>query len=381
MIYTGKHNAGCSEFWDSLRFFNIIMHAQRKNYMEVFHSLKEVITGKPAIKGAIFLKEDSDAEMQLEKMQELLEIADAKTKKQIEDDIRILKYGIEGEKQIAYELKASFYPMIVLHDLHLEFEGITAQIDYIIFTKKLALVIECKNLYGNIEINNKGDFIRTSKKECIYSPITQNKRHLEILKQIKLSQKGFIMKMVANASFNDLYKTVVVLANPKTIMNDKYAKKEIKSQIIRCDQLIEYIKRLDRESKLDKSSDEEMMHWAESILKYHTPNTVDYTAKYGINISDSEQKIVDTVIPSSSSNTERKLEDMSIFQEIRAFRTKVYHEENLGAAYLVFNDKVIEQIVSIMPKSIEELKMVKGLGEVKCQKYGDEIIKICGKYR
>lgn len=38
--------------------------------MEVFDILKEVITGKSAIKGAIFLKEDSDAENQLEKMQE-----------------------------------------------------------------------------------------------------------------------------------------------------------------------------------------------------------------------------------------------------------------------------------------------------------------------
>lgn len=42
---------------------------------------------------------------------------------------------------------------------------------------------------------------------------------------------------------------------------------------------------------------------------------------------------------------------------------------------------MIDQIIDIMPKSIEELKKVKGLGEVKCQKYGNEIIKICDRYR
>ncbi len=349
--------------------------------MPILDTIKETITGKPAIKGAIFLKEDSDAEKQLEKMQELLEVADEKTKKQIEEDIRYLKYGIEGEKQIAYELKTAFYPMVVLHDLHLEFGDITAQIDYIIFTRKLALVIECKNLYGNIEINNKGDFIRSGKKECIYSPITQNKRHLEVLKQIRMSNRGLIGKMATKAFFDDTYKSVVVLANPKTILNDKYAKKEIKNQVIRCDQLVEYIKRLDKESKEYRSSDEEMIHWAERILKYHTPNAVDYTAKYGIDILKNKKEADEPAITATNHSVEMKLEDMPIYQELKAYRLRMYHEESLGAAYLVFNDRVIDQIVSIMPINMEELKTVKGLGEVKCQKYGDEIIRICDRYR
>ncbi len=81
-------------------------------------------------------------------------------------------------------------------DLHYEFEGLTAQIDYLIITRKRIFVVECKNLFGNIEINNSGDFIRTMefnrkyKKEGIYSPITQNKRHLDLLKQIRRESKG-----------------------------------------------------------------------------------------------------------------------------------------------------------------------------------------------
>jgi len=81
--------------------------------------------------------------------------------------------------------------MFLLHDLYLEFEGLTAQIDYLIITRKHQFVIECKNLYGNIEINSAGGFTRMvsygrrTKKKGIYSPITQNRRHLELIKQIR----------------------------------------------------------------------------------------------------------------------------------------------------------------------------------------------------
>lgn len=53
-------------------------------------------------------------------------------------------------------------PMLVLHNLFLEVDGLTAQIDYLIITKKLTIILECKNLIGNIEVNSKGEFIRTS---------------------------------------------------------------------------------------------------------------------------------------------------------------------------------------------------------------------------
>ena len=85
--------------------------------------------------------------------------------------------------------------MYILHDIYLEYGDVSAQIDYIVVTRKLIFIIECKNLYGNIEINSNGDFIRTmeygrrTKKEGIYSPITQNKRHLELIKSIKVDSR------------------------------------------------------------------------------------------------------------------------------------------------------------------------------------------------
>lgn len=53
-----------------------------------------------------------------------------------------------------FELKNSHMPMYILHDIFFEENGLTTQIDYIVITRKVILIIECKNLYGNITVNN-----------------------------------------------------------------------------------------------------------------------------------------------------------------------------------------------------------------------------------
>ncbi len=60
------------------------------------------------------------------------------------------------------ELKNAYIPMIVLHDLHIEHNGLSSQIDYLVITQKVNLVIEGKNLVGNIEVTKNGEFIRTT---------------------------------------------------------------------------------------------------------------------------------------------------------------------------------------------------------------------------
>ena len=97
----------------------------------------------------------------------------------------ITKAGIDGEKKVLYELKNSNMDLVVLQDICIRAkDGREAQIDFVIVTSKLMILLECKNLVGNIEIDSKGNFIRTIQygkrywKEGIYSPITQNERHM-----------------------------------------------------------------------------------------------------------------------------------------------------------------------------------------------------------
>lgn len=236
--------------------------------------------------GPVFLKENSEASVFIEKMQILLEKAEGECKKEIDKQLKIASYGLAGEEIIAFELKNSGLDMFILHDIYLEYEDLSAQIDYLIVAPKNIYVIECKNLIGNIEIDNRGGFIRSynlsGKKitEGIYSPITQNERHLNVIKAIRKNEKNALLKIFFEKNFDNTYKSIVCLANPKTILNDKYAKKEVKDKVVRADQLIGCIKRMEQESKNEKSSEKSMRKLAEFFLHSAIPNKSDYTKKY-----------------------------------------------------------------------------------------------------
>lgn len=187
------------------------------------------------IKEPIFLKESNSLQLHLEQLEKLLPAASPSTVSRIQQDIRLTKAGIVGENNIRYELNNSHMPMIVLHDLCLERGDLSAQIDYLIITRKRHFIVECKNLIGDIQVTNTGDFVRTigDKKEGIYSPITQNQRHLELLKQIRKDTKTNILSQgLFEKYFYNAYRSVVVQANPKSVLNIKYAPKELKQQVV-----------------------------------------------------------------------------------------------------------------------------------------------------
>lgn len=106
-------------------------------------------------------------------------------------------------------------------------------------------------------------------KEGIYSPITQNQRHLELLRQLRRQAKGNILtQAIFNQYFHKNYRSVVVLANPKTVFNACYAKKEIKQQVIRADQLIEHIKKINAEAGANAMSERQIEDLAQFFWAY-----------------------------------------------------------------------------------------------------------------
>ncbi len=341
------------------------------------------------LKEPVFLKESSNAQEQLEKLKELEPLLNPEGQALIRQDIKCLEYGIAGEKNIAFELKNSHMPMYILHDLYLEDGELSAQIDYLVFTKKISFVIECKNLIGDVEINSSGDFIRTTefggrkKKEGIYSPITQNQRHLELMKKIKVDHKSNILtKFIVGRFFEDSYKSVVVLANPKTVLNAKYAKKEVKEKVIRADQLVKHIKEKYDQSNAGIISEERLQEWAMSYLYLHKDVKRDYTERYEqykVEVFKSEiSKIAD---PSKEekigSKTEAMVpvEDTVIFKELKAYRLSKSREEKMKP-YFIYSDQQLKDLISKMPKSMKELQAVAGFGEIKAKKYGDDILRI-----
>lgn len=373
------------------------------------------------MKEPVFLKDGSDLCEQLEKLKTLEPELDENGQEKLRQDMKCLEYGIQGENTIAYELKNSHMPMYILHDIYLEDGELSAQIDYLVITRKLCFALECKNLYGDIEINSSGDFIRTieiggrKKKEGIYSPVTQNQRHLELIKKIKTErQKNLLKRMMVEKYFNDFYRSVVVLANPKTVLNARYAKKEIKENVIRADQLIAYIKEQCRNSKESENSDEQMLTWAQSFLDLHKETEKDYTARYqkyrkqadepveAIRECDSDggengeegkekcrdmeedntgslQQVIKAVLEEDKKK-EDKTADTALFQELRTYRLKKSREEGIKP-YFLYNDSQMKDLMTKMPESTEEMLTVSGFGPVKTEKYGADILQILSKYR
>jgi predicted RNA-binding Zn-ribbon protein involved in translation (DUF1610 family) len=247
----------------------------------------------------VILKESSDANCQLEALMSLKGTLEPSMENCLEQDIRSLEAGIAGENRILYELKNSHLPLVVLHDLKLVHNGLTAQIDFLIITQQRRFILECKNLYGDISIDHDGNFIRTmtyghkKRKEGIYSPITQNQRHLNLIKALLHDSRGTLMNLFLDGDFEDLYRSFVVLANPKTILYDRYAKKETRQKIIRVDQLIEKIKEVNDEkgNGRDKISWKRALEKGEWFLAQHQEDAgCDFVSKYRKSIVAADAK-------------------------------------------------------------------------------------------
>lgn len=333
--------------------------------------------------GPVFLKEDNNMDEIISRLEELKQKAVDEIKNEIEKQLTIVKYGAFGENTIAFELKNSGIDMYILHDLYLEYGDLSAQIDYMIITRKRTYVIECKNLIGDIEVNSNGDFIRSyvvngkKIKEGFYSPITQNARHLNVIKELRKSSKGNIVtKMLFENYFDGNYKSLVVLANPKTVLNAKYAKKEIKDKIVRADQLINKIKELDLQVKDVNMSQKEMYEVANFFLSKDMPNKSDYVKKY--------EELVATIDSNGKSgihsdNVASKVDSVNDREELvcklKAFRLSQSKNENIKP-YYIFNDSQMEDLIVKRPRTKEELLTISGFGVVKVEKYGEKILDI-----
>lgn len=258
--------------------------------------------------GPVFIKEDSDAESFVEKMKSLSTRASGKLKDKIDEQITVAEAGLKGENQIAFELKNSGMDMLIMHDLYLEKNGLSAQIDFLVITRKHIFVIECKNLYGNIEIDEKGNFIRHMgqgkfyRKEGFPSPVSQNERHLNILKEIRREYKNnFVTQGLFDKLFPQTYRSIVVLANPKTILNDSKAPEEIRKVVIRLDQLVAYIKKIEDEDDSLKSSEKDMHELLDSFIKCSKPIKSDYAKKY-------EEMLAELIANKAEPRNEKHLE-------------------------------------------------------------------------
>ena len=99
----------------------------------------------------VFYKKESELELQIEALKNIQ--LKYPNNEKIKHKLRILELGLRGEKEIEFELKNANIGMYVLRDVNLKYKDLTVQIDYIILTPGYIYFVECKNLIGNIYVN------------------------------------------------------------------------------------------------------------------------------------------------------------------------------------------------------------------------------------
>ncbi|WP_099191944.1 NERD domain-containing protein [Tepidibacter mesophilus] len=324
---------------------------------------------KRTINQPIFLKEFDKNNAQINDLIELSQKVISNKKEFIDRDITLLKYGLDGENNVYYELKNSFIPMICLHDIRLEYGDYVAQFDFIIITNKFILVLETKKLTGDIEITAEGDFIRiiknsygkTIKKEGMYSPISQNERHVNILKEI-LTKNGIIKTLPV--------KSAVIIANPKTILNKSKCSKYIQNSIYKYDQIINILKKeLNNKDNEKNILEKYMFEISDFLVKNNKSLKIDYMSKYKLSDIDFDlyQQGKNEIIKNSL--------DENMYIALKEYRLKTSREEGIKA-YMVFNNQELDLLIKAKPKNKIELFKIKGFGEKKVEKYGDYICNI-----
>ena len=331
-------------------------------------AIMELINDALRFKDTVFYKESSELQDRYDALSKLN--SEYPNNEILKNEMYYIKKGLDGEKEIAYQLKKANVGMYVLHDVKIKYKDLTAQIDYIIITPVFTYYIECKNLVGNIIVNDKGDFIReyiiNGKKvrNGMYSPLRQVEAQREVIRKIWEDRTSSLKKIFASKNFNHYNKVLVVVANHETILNTYKSPKDIKNKVIRADTLVRQIQydyeHRDKNDYVDNKNGMEKS--AQSYINLISDDNIDYYEYYKEKHCKDLYKI----------DNETLKEKLIQFRKDRSSKMKI-------PAYYVFTNDELDKIIELRPKTLEELKNLNILTPVKIKTHGEKIIEVINK--
>jgi len=207
-------------------------------------------------------------------------LLDARQRDWLQKELNRLRKGIEGEKAAAHYLNnylASGKNSVLMHDLRFEVDGEVAQIDHLLLTRAIGIILfETKNFSGNLRINEHGEFSVNygSREYGIPSPLEQSRRHVNVLKKL-LVRLDIAPRLGKQMEFHH-----IVLVDPKATIKRPLTKVFDTSMVIKADQFPQWHKRL-----VDKNigvldvvkglanlrSTDTVKEWGERLMYEHRP--------------------------------------------------------------------------------------------------------------
>lgn len=216
--------------------------------------------------------------------------ADSITRKKIEREIRLIRAGMKGEAEAAYEMQfhwGNSKNWMILNDLRIEHDGLVAQIDHLLINRFLYIwVCESKHFADGITINEHGEFqaFFGNKAYGIPSPVEQNNRHILFLE--RLFNSGTV-RLPTRLGFpiRPALKSLVLVSRGARITRPKTAIDGL-STIIKNDQLFKTIdKMLDENNPLLLTKligQDTLEELAREIAGQHKPLEFDWAARFGL---------------------------------------------------------------------------------------------------
>ncbi|MEK5038053.1 NERD domain-containing protein [Sporosarcina sp. FSL K6-3457] len=333
----------------------------------------EVLKDKEELKSPVVIKHGTSMDAEITRLQtELAEEQLDMNRKKIEENIKLLKIGKAGEQSLLFELMNSFLPLLILHDVYIEHKGLTAQLDFVVVTRQFFLVIEVKKYYGNITVNDKGEFIRTVNrgsrtvfKEGMYSPIRQVERQVEVLQSLLVDHDVITKTPIRYA---------VAFANEKTVIDLKKAPKEIEDKVFRSDGIVSFIK-----AELEKNSpvhfkDGKMQELAAYIHGQHIDkHSIEVSEEQAVSFYQEEE------VPVAATLEQEPvlLSDEELELKLKKFRKKLA-DETERKAFHIFTNKTLDSLIEMRPTTLEALRKVEGIGDKKQEEFGAELVAIIG---
>jgi hypothetical protein len=217
----------------------------------------------------------------------------------------------------------------IIHDLRLEYLGLTAQIDHVLINRWLEFyVLETKSYASGLKINERGEFSFWDDYRRRYvgieSPIEQNKRHVIVLEKI-LKDKG-LMPTRLGIIRAPTFKPYVLVAS-KSSINRKEANQFNTDMVIKADALVRQIQAnidalgINVMAKLVSS--QTVQDLGRRLVMYHTPIEIDYFAKFGV------EPVTTTSSPSVVSPAQPKTSDIPA-SKYYCFKCKTPLEEKVA---------------------------------------------------
>jgi ATP-dependent DNA helicase RecQ len=68
-----------------------------------------------------------------------------------------------------------------------------------------------------------------------------------------------------------------------------------------------------------------------------------------------------------------------LFESLRTLRLSIAKENNVPP-YLIFSDKSLHDMCQLLPRNKSEFLMVNGVGQSKCERFGDEFIREVSRF-